>query len=75
MHQLNFELIEQLNIACQFIVDNNVSIPNELLLRSLVGKSLSLIAEMQAKESKTLQYSAIRRKVTKPQSDGEVTEP
>ena len=64
MHQLNFELIEQLNIICQWIVDNNIKVPNEDALRSLVGKSLSLITEIQVDEPKILTYNISRRKVT-----------
>lgn len=59
LHQLNFELIEQLNISCQYIVDNNIKVPNESHLRSLVSKSLALIAELQGKTPKTLIYKKI----------------
>ena len=59
MNQLNFELIEQLNITCQWIVDNDIKIPNNDALRSLVGKSLALIAEIQADEPKILQYKTL----------------
>jgi hypothetical protein len=46
LHQLNFELMEQLNIVCQWILDNHISIPNEGKMRSLLGKSLTLLNEI-----------------------------
>jgi hypothetical protein len=59
LHQLNFELIEHLNIACQYIVDKQIKVPNESYLRSLVAKALALIAEIQADTPKTLIYKKL----------------
>jgi hypothetical protein len=56
MHQLNYELIEQLNMTVQWILDSNIRPPNERLLSSLLTKSLSLIAEVNADSPKTLVY-------------------
>lgn len=64
MHQLNYELLEQLNITCQWIVDNQIAIPNPDHLHSLLVKSLSLMAEIEADEPKILQYNISKRKVT-----------
>ena len=64
MHQLNYELLEELNATAQWILDNKIDTPNQNQLRSLLGKSLILITEIQADEPKTLQYSISRRKVT-----------
>ena len=79
MHQLNFELIEQLNVTCQWIVDSNISIPNKEHLQSLLCKTVSLINELRADEPKILQYNISRRKVTahnrKDKTDEDETEP
>jgi hypothetical protein len=79
LHQLNFELLEQLNVSCQYIVDNQIIVPNEEQLRSLLKKSLCLLNELQGEQPKTLQYSISRRKVTDSYgingTDKEVTEP
>jgi hypothetical protein len=76
MHQLNFELIEQLTITCGWLVDNNIEIPNSEHLRSLIGKSLSLIAEIQADEPKILQYKKLSDdSYHEPRKDDKLTEP
>jgi hypothetical protein len=46
LHQLNFELLEQLNVTCQWILDNHIAVPNEEKMRSLLGKSLTLLSEI-----------------------------
>lgn len=48
LHQLNFELIEELNTASQWILDNNINVPNKERIRSLLGKSLALLKEIQS---------------------------
>ena len=76
MHQLNYELLEQLNIACGFLRKNHISLPNEEKIVILLSKAMSLLAEIQAKTPIMLQYQKIgRRKVTDYRADGEVTEP
>ena len=75
MHQLNFELLEQLDVTCGYLLDNKVQVPNEELFLSLLIKCRSLLNEIEAGKPKILQYSAIRRKVTEKKSDEEVTEP
>jgi len=64
MQQLNFELLEQLNVACQYIVDTKIEIPNEEHLGSLLKKSMALIDELQGNNPVLLQYTVSRRKVT-----------
>jgi hypothetical protein len=71
MHQLNFELLEELNVACKWLLQNKVEIPNREKFVSLLNKADSLIEELSLESP---QFS-IRRKVTNPKSDGEVTEP
>lgn len=76
LHQLNFELLEQLNVSCQYIVDNNIEVPNEPHLRSLLSKSLSLIAELQGKEPKTLIYKKVANEsLHGDKTNGNFTEP
>ena len=76
LHQLNFELLEQLNIVCQWIIDAHLCIPNEEKMRSLLGKSLILLNEIQADEPKTIQYTTdSRRKVTAFKTDEDVPVP
>jgi len=59
LHQLNFELLEQLNVVCQWILDNHTHIPNEGKLRSLLSKSLALLSEIHADTPKTLIYQKL----------------
>jgi hypothetical protein len=75
MHQLNLELLEQLNVTCAWLIEHNIPIPNMQTLLSLLGKTRALLAEIQADEPSLLQYQAIRRKVTDSESDDKVTEP
>jgi hypothetical protein len=56
MNQLNFELLEQLNGTCQWIIDKNIEVPNTDQLHPLIGKSLTLITEVQGDSPKLLQY-------------------
>jgi len=75
MHQLNLELLEQLGVACSWLMEHNIPIPNASTLSSLLSKTMVVLAEIYSDMPKVLQYSAIRRKVTDQKSDGEVTEP
>jgi hypothetical protein len=76
MCQLNFELLEQLCITCQWILDNIPQIPDREKLCSLINKSQTLIREIQADEPKILRYQKLADEKKQPQrTDGEVTEP
>ncbi len=79
MHQLNLELLEQLNASCSWIREHNVPIPNAEALASLLNKALTLADEIQADAPKILQYQVSGRKVTpngiNDGTDEEVTEP
>lgn len=75
MHQLNLELLEQLDVTCEWLLQNRVHPPNEEQFYHLLNKTRTLFEEIRADKPKILQYSAIRRKVTEEKSDGEVTEP
>jgi hypothetical protein len=80
MHQLNYELLEQLNVIFGYLNANKVKVPDEEKLAGLLTKAMALLAEVQAGTPKTLQYQKIsRRKVTDigefNGTDKEVTEP
>ena len=80
LHELNVELLEQLDVACAWLIDNHVQVPNESVFYSLLFKSKALLEEMQTDEPAIIQYSCIsRRKVTalgeKHGTDEEVPEP
>ena len=60
MYQLNFELLEQLEVTCQYIVDSGVQFPNREKMRSLLGKTLALYNEMNSRKPNFLQYSVSR---------------
>jgi len=47
MHQLNFELLEQLNVACSYLLENRITIPNQEKLASLLSKATSLLEEIR----------------------------
>lgn len=75
LHQLNLELLEQLNVISGWLVEHKISIPNPQVLYSLLARAKSLLNDIQSDEPKILQYQPIRRKVTESKSDGEVTVP
>ena len=75
LHQLNLELLEQLNVISGWLVENDIPIPNPHILYSLLAKAKVLMNEIQSDKPKILQYQAIRRKVTEEKSDDKVTEP
>jgi cytoplasmic iron level regulating protein YaaA (DUF328/UPF0246 family) len=83
MHQLNLELLEQLDVACGWILDNHITIPNSSLLASLLAKAKALLRELQSTEPKIMQYQKLsdkschsnRRKVTDFRNDDKETEP
>jgi len=49
MHQLCYELLDQLNVACGFLIQNHVRLPNEEKLADLLSKSTVLLDEINAK--------------------------
>lgn len=79
LHQLNLELLEQLNIACGYFVDSNILLPNLKILNSLFQKSQAILNEIQSEQPKILQYTGSRRILTDPfqknKTDGDLTEP
>jgi hypothetical protein len=65
LHQLNIELLEQLDVACGWILGNKMPIPNASVFHSLLAKTKALLTEIQADEPKLLQFQKLsRRKVT-----------
>ena len=76
MHQLNFELLEQLNVVCSYLKENNIKLPNEEKFAGLLSKSVALLAEIQAKTPKTLQYTKLSDEfLQRKKSDRDFTEP
>ena len=76
LHQLNLELLEQLNIACGYFVDNNIPLPNLKTLYSLFQKAQSILNEIQADTPKILQYNKLSDDWKhRDKSNGKVTEP
>jgi hypothetical protein len=49
LHQLNFELLEQLGVACAYFRENNIKLPNEEKILSLLSKAMVLIEEINSK--------------------------
>jgi hypothetical protein len=74
MHQLNIELLEQLEVACSFLLQNHVEVPNKRTFKSLLRKAWSLMDEIRADEIKDVQYTVSRRKVTDFGTDEDETE-
>jgi hypothetical protein len=76
MHQLNYELLEQLNVACGYLRENKLSLPNGEKFANLLSKAMALLAEIQAKAPKMLQYQKLADERKQHfRTDGEVTEP
>jgi hypothetical protein len=61
MFQLNVELLEQLAVTCDWLKKNNVPIQNEETFNSLLNKTTSLLAEIQADEPKSIIYKKIEQ--------------
>jgi hypothetical protein len=60
--QLNYELLEQLNVACGYLQELraiNIVLPNEEKFANLLSKAIALLAEIQAKSPKMLQYQKL----------------
>ena len=68
MYQLNFELLEQLNVACQCLLENHITLPNEQKLADLLSKSTALLEEINTAPSSD---GFLQRK----KSDKDFTEP
>ena len=66
MHQLNMELLEQLGVACGWLLEHNIPIPNASTFASLVTKSLALLKEIQAEEPRMLQYQKLSDESKQP---------
>ena len=75
LHQLNLELLEQLNVICDWLVEHDIPIPNPQSLYSLLSKAKSILNEIENSEPRILHFQAIRRKVTEEKSDDKVPVP
>ena len=56
MHQLNLELFEQLNVACGWLLEHKIPVPNASTFYSLLVKAKALLIEIQAETPKMLHY-------------------
>jgi hypothetical protein len=59
LHQLDLELLEQLNVISCWLVENDIPIPNPHILYSLLAKAKALLTEIQSDEPKMLQYQKL----------------
>jgi hypothetical protein len=59
LHQLNLELLEQLNVISGWLVEHDIPIPNPQILYSLLAKTKSLLTEIEGGEPKFLQYGKL----------------
>ena len=77
MHQLNLELLEQLDIVFKWIVETDMPIPNREKLSSLLHKTETLIKELYLPNAtKYLQYRMLSDESKQPRKpDDKVTEP
>lgn len=77
MHQLNLEILEQLNVTCEWILKSDISIPNKEKLDSLFLKTQALLKELYSSNSlRTLQYQKLAdEKKQHFKTDEEVPEP
>jgi dsDNA-specific endonuclease/ATPase MutS2 len=75
MHQLNYELLEQLNVVFRYIRENNIPIPHKEKLASLLSKAMTLLAEIQTKSPKCINYPSIAdENLQRKRTDGDFTE-
>ena len=80
LHQLNAELLEQLNVTCSYFVEAGIPFPNFDVLYSLFRRSKALLNEIQAGTPKMVQYKALQQTKSNriygdEETDGDVTEP
>jgi len=76
LHQLNYELLEQLSVTCKWMIENQIQSPNLPLLCSLLSRADSLLAEIKADSPKLLVYQKLSDEKKHPDdSDTGVTVP
>jgi hypothetical protein len=75
LHQLNFELLEQLHVTISWIFEHGIPLPNLDTLHSLCTKAKSLLIEIQSENPKILQYSSADEKKQHFRTDEDETEP
>jgi hypothetical protein len=80
LKQLNYELLEELEVLLDYMHLSNFPIPDREKFNALLSKTHSTLTEIHCSSSLTIQFQSIsRRKVTatswKDETDGEVTEP
>jgi hypothetical protein len=68
MHQLNFELLEQLNVARACLLQNQISLPNQERLASLLSKATTPLGEINTRlpSDEFLQHKKSDKDLTEP---------
>jgi len=62
LHQLNIELLEQLDVVCKWLLSYDVPIPNPDTIRSLLTKAETLLNEIHSSDE-SLHEPRIRRRL------------
>jgi hypothetical protein len=76
MHQLNYELLEQLNVTCDYLLTHYPNLPNNKKLASLLSKSMSVLKEIKTNSPKILVYQNLSdERKHRDDSDGKVPVP
>jgi hypothetical protein len=70
------ELLEQISIACDYLLKSDVTIPNGNVLASLLNKAMTILNEIQSDSPTILQYQKLTdEKKQSPRTDEEGTVP
>ncbi|HEX9262595.1 MAG TPA: hypothetical protein VF893_08730 [Candidatus Bathyarchaeia archaeon] len=76
MHQLNLEMLEQLDVIFKCIIESDIPIPNSEKIISLLSRNQALLQELYSGSPAILTYQKLsRRKVTPFRTDEDVPEP
>jgi chromatin remodeling complex protein RSC6 len=76
MHQLNLELLEQLDVVFKWIIETDMPIPNKEKLSSLFSRTNALLKELYSSSPQTMIYQKLAdEKKQHPRTDGEVPVP
>lgn len=70
MHQLNLELLEQLDVSCHWILENKIQIPNEKNILSLLSKADILLKEIYSNQSEKTIRRVFTDKKNRRELDG-----
>jgi hypothetical protein len=74
LHQLNLELLEQLDVTCSWLLDNGIKLPNENKFHSLLIKARALLIEIQTATPKFSYQKLADETLQGKRTDGDFTE-